>query len=249
MKYSPLFFARNMPKKKWDSIPFVCKIFFRPIGYVLSTFFAYLRFSANAVSILNFFVAIASCVLLCFGNFSLAIVSCCLFMLWIALDNVDGNLARCIKKQKYGEFFDAISGYIFGAFFLTVASYYVFTKGGLIFKANDGLLLLISSISSASFVLLILFKKKFSEESVVQNNAEPKKEKKPNIIIRIGLFLVNEFGYGGLMPIIFLFSIIFGFIDIVILVYSCLFFGLFLAGVLMLIAKGIIENKKTSVID
>ena len=238
MKYSPAFFAKKMPKEKWDSIPFVCKVFFRPIAFLFSSLFASLGFSANAVSLLNFLVALASCALLCFDK-TCAIVSASLFCVWVLLDNVDGNIARCIKKKPFGGFFDAISGYVFGGLYLLFFGYYLKNNPGSLINPFFLDPVLLGGLVSSSFVLLLLFNKKYSESKTNSPSETGENNRKLFSPLRLALFLVNEFSYGGLMPVLFLFSIVFSFSDLMFACYCFFYFCLAATGILFLIARGV----------
>ena len=85
----------------------------RPLSFPITWVFMRLGFSANQVSYLSVFVALLAATLMLSDERPLVILGALLFNLWAILDCVDGNVAR-VRRQvtKYGEFTDALAGYV-----------------------------------------------------------------------------------------------------------------------------------------
>jgi phosphatidylglycerophosphate synthase len=109
---------RSLPQEKnrYDLIGNTAAYFIaRPLSYYLTWVFIKLGISANATSAASTFVAIAACTATAFLNDAWVTVT--LVLIWLTLDCVDGNIARVMRTgSKYGEFLDAISGYLLAAF-------------------------------------------------------------------------------------------------------------------------------------
>ena len=113
IKYSAKTFKDNFPvwKKKNDS--FLVRHFFRPISFYIAAFLSNCGFTANQVSIISLPVGIVSACLYIIPIKGFHIAGAIIAWLWMLLDCTDGNIARTIKKEKYGEFIDALSSYVF----------------------------------------------------------------------------------------------------------------------------------------
>ncbi|MPM94148.1 hypothetical protein SDC9_141292 [bioreactor metagenome] len=118
--------ASYTPEKR-HSTSFWAKVFSRPLSFLLTYLLINIGFSANVVSVVSIFVALAASLFLILGPdfFWVGIV---LFLFWDVLDCTDGNIAR-VKKQSSvaGEYLDAVSGYTAPAFIylaVGVAAYY-----------------------------------------------------------------------------------------------------------------------------
>ena len=112
MKYTAKYFKDNMPEWKRKKDAFVVQKFYRPLSFYGSSFAANHGISANTVSYFSVIVAIIGCILFLFDSKGLCICGAVLFSVWSWLDCVDGNLARSVRKQPFGEFADSMSSYI-----------------------------------------------------------------------------------------------------------------------------------------
>ena len=130
MKYTVHFFRDNLPswKRRKDSLPI--KIFYRPISFYTASFCANHGISANTVSVFSTFVGILACSMFLFGRWEFNIIGALLISFWGLLYCTDGNLARCVKAQPFGEFVDAESSYTFVAFLGVCIGMSVFLQKG-----------------------------------------------------------------------------------------------------------------------
>lgn len=85
----------------------------RPISYVLTIPFLYLKIKPNTISLLSFLPAFIGFLLLGFGpTMKMQLIGALLFMLWNFMDGIDGNVARYTKQTSaLGTLWDATSGY------------------------------------------------------------------------------------------------------------------------------------------
>jgi phosphatidylglycerophosphate synthase len=102
-------------KNRYDLVANPAAFFLaRPASYFVAWGLIKGGVSANGASILSTIVALAACAAtLTFQN---AWITTSLVLAWLILDCADGNIARATKTgSKYGEFLDALSGYILAA--------------------------------------------------------------------------------------------------------------------------------------
>ena len=111
MHYTAQYFRDNLPEWKRRKDPILTKIFYRPVSFHISAFCANHQIQANTVSVFSTFVAVLSCVMFLFANYWCNIAGALMISLWLIFDCVDGNLARCVRPQPFGEFVDAESSY------------------------------------------------------------------------------------------------------------------------------------------
>ena len=121
MKYSYKYIKDSLPKKKNGRSSLWVRWFIRKLSFPFTYIFINTGWSANQVSILSWVIIFVASVALCFNNFWAMFTGVVLTNLWLVLDCVDGNIARCKKIKTFmGDFFDAIAGY--GPFaFTTIA--------------------------------------------------------------------------------------------------------------------------------
>lgn len=98
-------------KNRFDS--WWVRFILRPLSFPVTWAFIRLGFSANHVSYLAVLVSFLAAILMGIGQRDVIIVGAFLFNIFALLDCVDGNIARVRKKAgPYGEFIDALGGYI-----------------------------------------------------------------------------------------------------------------------------------------
>ena len=117
-------------------------LLFSKISYFVTPFFLYFKFSANSVTLINFFLSIVSVlILLFFPNYF--IYSILIFTLYRILDFVDGSIARFTSSGTFfGKFVDGLSDIFFQSFFVLSLSFYHFNK------YQDYRLLLLGAVAS-----------------------------------------------------------------------------------------------------
>ncbi|MBQ7155331.1 MAG: CDP-alcohol phosphatidyltransferase family protein [Synergistaceae bacterium] len=131
MHYTPQYFRDNLPAWKYRKDFILTKIFYRPVSFYISAFCANHGIQANSVSVFSSFVAVLACSMFLFARYELNILGAVLVSVWGLLDCTDGNLARCVRPQPFGEFVDAESSYSLVCFLgvsLGISVY--FTQGG-----------------------------------------------------------------------------------------------------------------------
>ena len=138
MIYSFKFIIDSLPQKKNSNSSWWVKLWVRKASFLFTYLFINLGFSPNAVSVLSIFFVLAACI--CYG-FSSPVsiwVAVALINLWLILDCVDGNIARCRKiKTCYGEFVDDIGGYYVVAFIYLALALCVYNTGGILVGASN----------------------------------------------------------------------------------------------------------------
>lgn len=245
MYYSPSRFKKEFPEEKRKKDNYTCRFFVRPISFVIASIFTVFKISANATSIIGFLLGLASCILVVINYFVgtkvLVLVSIILFIIWLFLDCVDGNIARTVKSGKYGDFFDAISGYIYPGLYFALFGFYASKTYDVIFKSSLAWLGLLSSVASLSFVLLVLNNKKFEENSIKYSSDRSNDHTSSKIafLMSAAKRISSEINFGGLMPFILLFAFIFDFCAFATIVYAVFFILLSVAGNFVLIAKAL----------
>lgn len=229
-KYKAKDFKDNFPewKRKRDSI--VLRCFYRPISFYLSAIVANLKIKANSVSYFSSIIAILGCICFVFGSKELAILGAILFNIWLLLDCVDGNLARTISKQPFGDFADAMSSYILVGFMSLFMGIYVYINGGIIVNPENMWILVIGALASEGDTLMRLVYQKYKsneseliKEKVIKkiDDTRTNKNKANSLRVRIEM----EFGLAGIIPMMVLLGTIFNCLDIIIIYCFIYYFG------------------------
>ena len=248
MIFTPKRFYKDFPKEKRKKDTIFCLFLLRPLSFVVSSLFSLLHISANATSIISLAISFGGSVLLFINFFVKDVVLvywslACIFI-WAILDCVDGNLARTVKKQKYGDFFDAIAGYIIPGFYFSLFGFNSCFFNDVVFGNNNPWISIIASTASISFITILLFKKKYTENSEQYGKNVSDQKDRNNLVIIVMSRMWSEFSFGGFLPLILLLSTIFNVMTLATLIYSCLFFALFCFGTLFLLFASISESKR-----
>tara|TARA_A100001015_G_scaffold225056_1_gene253940 strand:+ start:5780 stop:6529 length:750 start_codon:yes stop_codon:yes gene_type:complete len=97
------------------------------VSFLVTPFFILLKFSANFITIINFFVATLSLFLIFSLNSNLYIFGIVLYYVNRILDFCDGNVARFNNESTfYGRFLDAIVDIFFESLLLFAIHYYCY---------------------------------------------------------------------------------------------------------------------------
>lgn len=247
MKYSPLKFAKDFPNEKRKKDTLLCLVLLRPISFLFSSLFVLFGIGANLTSIISLLFSIGSCVFLIIDSFIpnniFIILSFSFFFVWAILDCVDGNIARSIKKEKYGDFYDAIAGYVYPGLYLLSYGYNAATKYDLLFKDDHSWIILVSSIAGVLMITFLLANKKFIENSN-DSLVVKKRSSLMQTALKIGKRFWSEISFGGFMPLFCLLAYIFRVQTTLCLAYSGIFAILSVFGGAYLIIKGLISNRK-----
>ena len=233
MKYTGKFFKESMPEWKRKKDPILVRLFYRRVSFYLSAFLANRGVTANSVSFFSVIIGAASCILFLFPYKLCHIGGALLINVWLTLDCVDGNLARSVKKQPFGDFADAISSYILVGLLNSALGVAVFCTGGILVKAGNLWMIYLGALASASDTLMRLVYQKYKNtERDLQDKGiiEPEKDVREdhNQVGNIRVRLELELGIAGILPVAILVSSIIGTLDIIIIYSLCYYGGAFL---------------------
>ena len=250
-KYTSKYFKDNLPEWKRKKDPILSRIFYRPLSFVTASICANLGISANTVSYFSILIAIASCVLIAIPNYICNIIGAILVNVWLLSDCTDGNIARSVKKQPFGEFADGISSYILVGFLCTSLGIAAFFNNGLLIHKNCIWIVLLGTIASSSDTLMRLIYQKYKsgERELVdkkliklEDDKRTNKEQTTSLIVR----LESDFGVGGILPLIILIGTILKMFDLIV-IYCFMYY--FFAGLLMSLKYIKKAMKKTKEIE
>lgn len=249
MYYNAKYFRNSLPLWKRKKDPILSKVFYRPVSFYFSSVATYFGISANAVSYFSAFIGILSCILFLFNNYVIKIIGAVLINIWLILDCTDGNIARSVKRQPFGEFADGISSYLLVGLMGITMGFSVYFSGGIWFKKGNPYIILLGSLASISDTMMRLFYQKYKdsekdmqENGIIEscNDISVSSDKVGYLRVRIEA----ELGIGGILPISILIATIFESVDVIIL-YCLIYFGLsFIITSYMLISNTIIQCKK-----
>lgn len=244
MRYTYKCFRDSMPEWKRKKDPLNCRYFIRPLSFYGAAFAANHGITANEVSYFSLIVAAISCIFYFINLPMFPILGAILMNIWLWLDCVDGNLARSVKKQPFGEFADAISSYVLVAFMGVAFGYSVFMNGGVFVKAGNQWMIVAGALSSVfdTSVRLIYQKYKNVEAELVSKGLIHAEKDEHIDISQVGTFRVwfeHTWGIGGWLPHFILAATLFRALDIIVL-YCFLFYGIsFFGGAFVYIRKAI----------
>lgn len=229
MKYTPKFFYGNLPAWKRKKDPILSRLFYRPVSFLTASIFSNLGIGSNTVSYYSAIIAIIACLLFLPNSFSLNLAGAILINIWLLLDCTDGNMARSVKKQLFGEFADGISSYILVAMMCTCMGVCAYQREGILFPAHSVWIIVIGALASTSDTLMRLIYQKFNAEynRHVEQGVLPKLEDKRTYHSQVGSLRVrieSELGVGGILPLAILLGTIFHFLDVIV-IYCLLYYG------------------------
>jgi hypothetical protein len=205
MRYSYNKIVESLPKKKNSNSSWWVKMWVRKASFPFTYLFINLGFSPNAVSILSIAFVLAACVGYVVSTPVAIITAVVLINVWLILDCVDGNIARC-RKQKtvYGEFVDDIGGYYVVAFIYLAIAFCVYNIGGMFVDVSNKWILAAGGVACICDILARLINKDYVNFSknrpdyVQENYLTESKKSLSYIRRRIG----KELGVSGMfMPL------------------------------------------------
>lgn len=251
--YSIRFFYDSLPawKRKIDSIP--VRVFYRPASFVTASVFTKMGVSANTVSYISGIIGIIGCFCYLPNNWGIHILGAILINFWLVLDCTDGNMARCVKKQAYGEFADAIAGYVLLGFMCTCIGFAAYNEKGVLFESGCPWLIFLGSLASTSDALTRATYNKFKttsrdlvDKGVMSQLIDDAKARHQRGFLR-ALF-EDQFGLGGFLPLFILLATFFHMLDLIV-IYLFLYYGFGLLATLgVTIKKAVIAAKKYDMI-
>lgn len=252
-QYSARFFKESLPAWKAKSDPHVVRYVHRPLSFYASSLFCKMGLGANNVSSISMVLAVitSSCFLL---NSRIAYIAGALLVnLWLVLDCADGNIARSVKHEPFGEFHDAISGYyVFATLFLFMGVA-AFRSDGLIVGQGNCWILFAGALTSVSDLLSRLIYQKFqnvaAKESIGKEyefDLSKGPESAFSKIRKLEDVIDKEFGLTGvLMPFIIVVSV-FEWFDLFLIVYSAYYVLKLLGSTAYMVKKAYSEKERYS---
>ena len=200
-------------------------------SFYLTRIFLRLNISANQATYISLIVGLASCVFLALGSYMLKLVGALMVNLGFVLDCVDGNIARYRKSfSPFGEFIDALVGYIVTAFlfmslgigaFIDPGSSVLLRHAEIFPLFSKNMFLFAGFWSSLSYVLARLGSLRYKTIFPSVPNDDNTKVIASNIFHRIMLIIIrNMFGTSGLFMPLLLFALVFKFLGLLALLYA-----------------------------
>lgn len=250
-KYTPKYFKESLPEWKRVKDPPTSRIFYRPLSFYTASILTNLGINANAISYFSIIIALASCTLIIIPNHICNIIGAVLVSVWLLSDCTDGNIARAVKKQPFGDFADSSSSYILVAFLCTSLGMAAYFNGGVLIEKECIWIVLLGALaSSADTLMRLIYQKYKSSERELADKKVIKIEKDQrtdtsqsnSLLVRIEA----DFGVGGILPILTLLGVIFNAIDLVV-IYCFVYY--FFSGILMVLKYIIKAIKKTKEIE
>ena len=229
MQYTARYFKDSMPEWKRKKDPILSRIFYRPVSFVVASLCAEFGVSANTVSYFSGILAICACLLFLLDSYVATIVAALMINLWLIMDCTDGNLARSVKKQPFGEFADGISSYILVGMMCITMSFSVYQTGGLIFKKENAWIILIGAFASSADTMMRLIYQKYkatAAEMVEKGIIQPETDKRTSHdeVGSLRVRIEAEFGIGGILPLGILLASILKILDVIV-IYCFLYYG------------------------
>lgn len=242
--YSIKYFYNSLPAWKRKKDPILSRIFYRPLSFVGASICAKLGISANTVSYISTIEAIIACAFFLFGTYTYNMIGAILINVWLLMDCIDGNLARAVKKQPFGEFADASSSYVLVGLMGGCIGFAVYNQGGYFVEPGCKWMLLLGAIASScdSLMRLIYQKYKNVERKMADMGVLTVEHENRIDNAHVGSFKVrieNELGIGGFLPFASLVCAIFNALDIFVIYCFCYYGASFVVSTVMLCRKAI----------
>ena len=243
-KLPPSYFKESMPDWKRRKDPVLTRLFYRPVSFICASIISRFDISANTVSYASIIVAISACAFFLLPGYSWHIIGSILVNIWGLMDCVDGNIARSIKKEAYGEFADSLSSYTLVALLCTTMGVAVYHQGGVLFDAGNIWIVIIGAIASTADTLCRLTYQKFKTVSYELYKAGvippiEDKRREANQSSSFQAKVENELGVGGILPFVILIATLFHFLDIIVMYCFCFYGGSYLVTSFIYIRKAI----------
>ncbi|MDL2228771.1 CDP-alcohol phosphatidyltransferase family protein [Treponema sp. OttesenSCG-928-L16] len=192
----------------------------RPISFFFAKLFFSMGISPNTVSYSSAVISIIGFFFLAFGSPAAVYLGFFLFFLFGVLDCADGNMARTLGGgSPYGEWVDAVSGYVaYAAFFLGIGAA----------EGSRFWLLSASAALAGNLLLRLAFQSyRAAKQAASEAREETKGERKFSESIGITGFLVP----------LSCFAYIFNFLWLIIALYTAVYCGGFFIMIIKLIIR------------
>ncbi len=244
MKYTAKYFKDVMPEAHRKKGSFFVRYFFRPLSYPCASLSAKLKLSANTVSYMSALIALAACFMFIMNSHIAHIIGGILANVWLLMDCIDGNLARGVRKQPFGEFADSMSSYILVGLICTVMGYATYIEGGIIVPRGTPWIIIMGALASSSDSLMRLIYQKYKNverKMADQGIVEPIQEvwSDDNLGQNWKVRVEFELGICGILPPAILVAAIFKALDLVV-IYCFFYYGAsFISSVSMYVIRAI----------
>jgi phosphatidylglycerophosphate synthase len=237
-KYNARYFRDSLPDWKRKKDPPLSRIFYRPVSFVLASFFTKLGIGANGVSNFSTLIGMIACIFMIIPQYWAGIAGALLINFWLVLDCTDGNIARAVKAEPYGEFVDATSSYLLCGLIFNFLGLRVYFFGGAL-EINPVIIVVLGGLASSFDTLMRLIYQKY----VVVSRDEGRDTKiavdgrNAGTIDKIRIKVDQNLNLGGILPLAILIGCIFNVLDVVIICWFFYFGMVCLATVLYLLRK------------
>lgn len=223
MRYTPRYFKDNLPATKNSKSSFLVRHFYRKISFYVSSLAYMMGLTANRVSFIGVIIAFVAAGLYLFPVKGIQLLGGIMTALWLVSDCVDGNLARCVGKQPYGEFIDAVGSYTIVALILPAVGFAAYNNGSVFLNGNPSVVLL-GALGGLADTMARLYYQKYSNERRIvegENKQETKVQSESKIakLNSIYMRLSKEIGISGLMIPFLIAATIFNWLDIFVVFY------------------------------
>lgn len=224
MKYTAKFFRDSYPewKRKKDWWP--TRYFYRQLSFPLSAFFSNVGWTANMVSYFSALIGLAACTCFALGH---PIVGAVIVNVWLVFDCADGNIARSVKKERYGDFADSMSSYLCVGFLFASIGMCVYQTGGLLLAVGNPWVIYMGALAGSSDSLMRLLYQKYLNSTWEQgvNASHSNDPQKESGINRLRMKVDGYLSLGGSIPIALIITSILGWLDLVVVIWLC-YYGL-----------------------
>lgn len=228
MKYTPRYFRENLPAAKNSKSSFLVRHFYRKVSFYFSSLAYMAGLTANQVSFLGTIIAFFAAGMYLFPAREVQILGGVMTAIWLVSDCVDGNLARCVGKQPYGEFIDAVGSYTIVALILPAVGVAAYNGGSIVLNYSPWVILLGAFGGLADALARLYYQKYLNEKQSVEGKekAENSKETEGKLakLNAIYMRLSKEIGISGLMIPFLIIATFFRFLDVFVVFYF-LFYG------------------------
>lgn len=248
-KFTPKFFRDNHPPKKNAKDSWLIRVFYRKASFYFSTLAYKLGLTANMVSFLGLLLGFVAAGMFLIPDKTCNILGGILCALWVILDCVDGNLARFVAKQPYGEFIDACGSYTILAFILPCIGFAAFRDGNSILLINNPWIILIGAFGGLSDCLARLYFQKYKNEKMIQEGhietirVLEDNDNQVNKLYQIYTKVNKEVGLIGLFIPFLIAATILGCLDIFVIFYFLFYMANYIGSTAMLIKiTGCLKN-------
>lgn len=240
MKYTFKDITSSYTKEKRKRSSIWARVFSRPVSFLFTYIFINLGLSANVVSVISMFEALAACVLIMLGGYC-TYIGVALFVFWHVLDCVDGNIARVKKESSYGgAFLDAASGYIAPAFiFLAVGVAAYLTTPWLPMGYRHFVIVLGGFCSVTDILTRIIYQKYLVTEyrlGLMGQEDDIDAERSSGIKHILDLIMKNV-GYSSLFMPLLIICTAFNWLSVLIAVYAVYYAGLLVGTMVLFVSK------------